>query len=187
MGKLVVGELDWLLRGLVLGEVDYPGIDGFLGTRASVMLDVVVLAMLLVLPLLAVSIFLVKRRQYRLHKWLQLGLASVLLVTVLAFEVDMQWLTKWELRAVESPYFELERKWTSTVGISLLVHLMFAVPTLVLWIYVVVQALRKFDWEPRPGPHSHSHSKWGWLAAVGMLMTAVTGWIFYALAFVAER
>jgi len=63
--------------------------------------------------------------------------------------------------------------------------LSFAVPTLVLWIVVVVAALRKFSRPPAPGPHSRWHARWGMIAAVEMLMTAVTGWVFYWLAFVA--
>ena len=41
---------------------DYPGIDGFLGTRASLMLDVVFLAMFAVLPVMGWSIWKVRRR-----------------------------------------------------------------------------------------------------------------------------
>ena len=65
-------------------------------------------------------------------------------------------------------------------------HLSFAVPTLVLWVVVVVQALRKFSRPPSPGPHSQWHARWATLAAAGMFLTAVTGWIFYWLAFVAR-
>ena len=42
---------------LVVSEV--PGINGILGTRASLMLDVVFLAMFAILPVLAFSIWLV--------------------------------------------------------------------------------------------------------------------------------
>ena len=38
---------------------DYGGINGFLGTRASLMLDVVFLAMFVVVPVLAGSVYLV--------------------------------------------------------------------------------------------------------------------------------
>jgi uncharacterized membrane protein YozB (DUF420 family) len=67
----------------------------------------------------------------------------------------------------------------------LIVHLSFAVPTLVLWTIVVVQALRKFSRPPLPGPHSRWHTRWAMFAAVGMVLTAITGWLFYWLAFVA--
>ena len=160
---------------------------GFLGTRGSLMLDVVFLAMFAVLPLLALSIYLVKRKKYALHKTINLILGIVLLIAVLAFEVDMRFFTDWEILAEKSPYFHPEAKWTSVVGLALIIHLCFAIPTLLLWIYVIVQALRKFPSPPLPGDHSRSHIQFAKLAAGGMFMTALTGSVFYYLAFVATR
>src|SRR5688572_14622065 len=98
--------------------------NGFLGTRASIMLDVVFLAMFAVIPLLGLSIYLVKyRHSYTWHKRIQLSLGAVLLVAVTAFEVDMQFITIWEDRAKDSPYYN---NW---VYYSLYVHLVFAVST----------------------------------------------------------
>src|SRR5688500_6385782 len=171
----------------LFAQQPYAGIDGFLPFgRGSLMLDVVFLAMFVVTPILAISLWLVKRRRdYALHKRLQLAMASVLLVAVLLFEIDIR-VNGWEHRAEPSPYFDSAHKFTCPAGIALVVHLSFAVPTLLLWIYVVVQALRKFSRPPIPGPHSHSHARTGWLAAIGMFLTAATGWLFYWLAFVAS-
>jgi uncharacterized membrane protein YozB (DUF420 family) len=169
----------------LLAQATYAGWDGFLGTRASLMLDVVFLAMFAVLPALGVSMRLVKRGKYDLHKKLQLLLGAVLLIAVVAFEVDMR-LHGWEERAYASPYFDPVAKWSSPVGISLIVHLFFAVPTAVIWIYVIVMALRRFPSPPRPNDYSPSHRIWGWIAAVEMTFTALTGWLFYYLAFVAS-
>lgn len=150
------------------------------------MLDIVVLAMFAVVPVLLASVYLAKfRGKFMLHKQLQLGLAIVLGLAVAAFEVDMQFLTQWELRAEPSPYFEEANKWSCPAGISLLIHLCFAIPTLVIWIGVVVAALRHFSHPPAPGAHSRSHAFWGMLGVGGMVLTSVTGWIFYYLAFVA--
>ena len=163
----------------------YPGIDGFLGTRASLMLDVVFVAMLVMLHLMLLSIHLVRHRgEYLLHKRIQVSLGSVLLVAVSIFEIEQR-LIPWSHRAAPSPYFDPSHKWSCAVGISLLIHLVFAVPTAVLWISVIVQALRHFDRDPRPNQYSSTHRFWARLAAVGMTMTAVTGWVFYYLAYVA--
>lgn len=172
---------------------DLAGIDGFLRfiipTRGSLMLDVVFVAMFAVIPLLFLSIQLAKRGQWGWHKTLQLVLGSVLLVAVIAFEVDMR-LSGWYHRAAASPYFrrvspEGGLDWTSPVGISLFIHLCFAIPTAVLWAFVIYRALVKFPSPPRPNEHSHAHKKFSWLATITMVGTAVTGWIFYYLAFVA--
>ncbi|MBW3599891.1 MAG: DUF420 domain-containing protein [Planctomycetes bacterium] len=165
---------------LLLAQSDYPGLEGFLGGRGSLMLDIVFLAMFAVVPAMAVSIYLVKlRRRHLLHKWIQVTLGAVLLAAVAAFEVDMR-LHGWRERAAPSPYYE-----SNLVDAMLYVHLVFAVPTVVIWACVIIAALRQFPNPPTPGKHSRRHKLWGWIAAIEMTMTAVTGWIFYWMAFVA--
>lgn len=162
----------------------FSGIDGFLGTRGSIMLDIVFLAMFAVVPLMLFNIWLVsKRRAYDLHKKLQILLGVLLLIAVVAFEVDVRFFTDWEERAAPSPYYQPEG-W-SPVWISLVIHLAFAIPTLFLWIFVMVQALRLFPNPAAPSSHSRAHRLWARLAAGGMTGTAITGWIYYGLAFVA--
>ena len=163
--------------------VHFSGIDGFLGTRASLMLDLVFLAMFAVLPILGWSIYEVKyRRRYLLHKRVQLALGAVLLVTVALFETDMR-INGWSDRAVASRY------WTTAglnwIDVALAVHLCFAVTTALAWIAVIGRALANFPSPPEPGPHSAWHRRWAKLAAIDMLLTALTGWLFYCLAFVA--
>jgi hypothetical protein len=161
----------------------YPGIDGFLpGSRATIMLDVVFVAMFAVVLALAVSIWLVKfRRRYDLHKRIQLTLGVVLVVAIAAFEVDMQFVSGWRARATPVGMDDVPE----TVLRALYIHLCFAVPTAVLWVIVIARALRNFPRPAAPAPHSRSHVAWGKAAAVGIVGTAVTGWIFYWLAFVA--
>jgi hypothetical protein len=165
------------LRGRLLAE-------GFLGTRGSFMLDVVVVAMAILIPAMGASIALVRyRRAYRWHRSIQLGLASILFLAVGAFEIEMRMMTDWTKLALPSPYYSADT-WNA-VNISLGIHLFFAVPTLLAWIYVIVQAIRHFGWYVEPGPYGPKHAFWGRLASLGIVMTAVTGWIFYWLAFAA--
>jgi hypothetical protein len=160
--------------------MSYPGFDGFLGTRASLMLDVVFLAMFVVVPVLGWSVYVVKvRRNYALHKRVQLTLGLVLLAAVTLFEVDMR-VNGWTGRAEPSPYWN-----DGTVSRVLAVHLVFAVSTAVLWMVVMFRALRAFPSPPLPGAHSAWHKRWGWIAAIDMGLTSLTGWIFYWLAFAA--
>jgi len=160
------------------------GIDGFLGTRASLMLDVVALVMFVLLPALAWSVYLVKYRQkYALHKKIQLTLGVVLLVTVGLFEVDVR-LGGWRHRADASP-FASPPSAIDWVWVALAIHLCFAITAAVLWIVVIVRALRQFPSPPTPSPHSAWHRRFAMAAAVDMACTAVTGLIFYYIAFVA--
>jgi putative membrane protein len=157
-----------------------PGIDGFLGTRASLGMDVVLIGLFAVLPLLAWSIFLVRyKRAYRGHRLLQILIAGALLMAILFFEIDVRLLSDWKLRAAASPF------WPLGVLTALGVHLVFAISTLVLWILVLWEAFRRFPHPPAPGTHGPRHRRLARLAAADLLATTVTGTLFYWLAFVA--
>lgn len=156
------------------------GGDGFLGTRASFMLDVVAIAMIGVLAVLALSIWSVRYRdRYRLHMQMQLVLAAGLLVVVGLFETEIR-LHGWRARAESSPYYD------TLVMPVLIAHLIFSISTCLVWTLVIIAALRNFGLVPRPGPHSRRHRFWGRLAAFDMLCTALSGWVFYWLAFAAN-
>jgi putative membrane protein len=164
-------------------KMDFPGLDGFLGNRASFMLDVVFTAMFVIVPTMAWSIYQVKyNRRYALHKRVQLGLALLLFVAVALFEIDVR-LHGWRARAAASPFYDA--RWAyGLVNWSLWIHLVFAVSTFVLWAYVVVQALRHSPMPPAREQDVQSHRFWAKLAAIDMAITAVTGCTFYTLAFV---
>lgn len=168
-----------MLAQLAQTTIDYPGPEGFLGTRASLMLDVVFLAMFVVIVVLAWSVVQVRRGRFMLHKRVQLILAGVLLAAVTAFEIEMR-VYGWQDRAAGS----LNGSASRSVWTALYIHLVFAVSTAALWPVVIVRAMRLFPQPPAPGEHSPSHRFWARLAAVDMLLTAVTGWVFYWLAFV---
>jgi len=164
--------------------MEYPGFDGFLGNRASFMLDVVFLAMFVVVPVMGWSIYQVKiHKRYLLHKRVQVAIGLVLLVAVTLFEIDIR-VNGWRERAAESPYYN--EIWTAgLVNWSLWVHLVFAISSTFLWIFVILQALRRFPSPPLPNEYSPRHKFWARIAALDLSMTALTGWIFYWLAFVA--
>lgn len=160
-------------------SIDFPGIDGFLGTRASLMLDTVFVAMFFVIAMMAWSIYQVRyRKRYALHKRIQLVLAIVLLVAVIAFETEMR-LYGWEERATGS----LGGSANPAVWTALYVHLVFAISTAALWPMVIYRALRQFPARPMPDNHSSSHIFWARIAAVDMVCTSVSGWAFYSFAF----
>jgi uncharacterized membrane protein YozB (DUF420 family) len=157
----------------------FPGIDGFLGTRAPLMVDVVFLAMFAVVAVLAWSVYEVKvRRRYELHKWTQITLGTILLVAVILFEIDIR-LHGWEERAANA----IGGRPDQTVYTALYVHLVFAISTVILWPTTIGLALTNFSNPPMPGPHSRVHIPLARVAAVDMVLTAITGWIFYWIAF----
>lgn len=157
-----------------------PGLNGFLGSRASLGTDLVFVALFAVIPLLAWSVQLARRKRYRWHKRAQLVIAAALLVAIVVFEVDMRLVSGWKPRAVASPW------WPDGVWTVLSVHLVFAISTVVLWVWVIWEALRRFPTPPEPADHSRRHRLMGRLAAADLVLTSLTGWIFYWFAFVAS-
>ncbi|GDX90821.1 MAG: DUF420 domain-containing protein [Planctomyces sp.] len=160
---------------------------GFLGYPTTFMLDFVVCALVLVVPLLLYSLWLVKvRRQYRAHKRLQIILGVILLAAVTAFEVDVQYVHGgWEKIVARQGLDEaaLAAK-LAAVWPWLKIHLVFAITTPFLWVATIVLALRRFGTDPRPGRHSRLHSVLGWASTVDITLTSVTGLAFYYVAFV---
>ena len=144
------------------------------------MIDVVCLAMIGVVLVLAWSIYQVKiRRRYRLHKWTQITLGIVVLVVVILFEVDIR-LHGWEERAANA----IGGRPAQAVYGALYIHLVFAISTVILWPVTIALAVANFGEPPKPGPHSRVHIPLARTAAADMVLTALTGWVFYWLAFV---
>jgi putative membrane protein len=161
--------------------------NGFLGNNASLMLDVVVCALVLVVPALLFSLYAVKiQRNYALHKIMQLTLGIVLLVAVSAFEIDMRLHGGW-MNIVNKPDqpIHLDGAEMETVKTLLWVHLVFAISTPIFWATTITLALKRFPNPPKPSEHSALHKKLGWISAIDITLTSITGLIFYYFAFIA--
>jgi putative membrane protein len=155
--------------------------NGFLPTRASLMLDFVTLAMLLVSIVLAFSIYLIRvKKRPELHRNIQIATAIILVFALVAFEVDVRWITNWRELAETSPYYA-----SGTVDGWLYFHLLFAIPTPFIWGFVIWKGLKNFKTGFHQGDYNKTHRIHGRIAAGFMFATAITGWIFYFLAFVA--
>ncbi|MCA9052386.1 MAG: DUF420 domain-containing protein [Planctomycetaceae bacterium] len=160
---------------------------GFLGYDTTFMLDFVVCALVVVVPILVYSLYEVKiRGNYLRHRNLQVLLGIVLLGAVTAFEVDVQLVHGgWEQivnKPDQPPRMTAEQ--LSDVRQVLLIHLAFAITTPLLWVTTMTLAWRRFPRPPAPGPHSQLHKQLGWLATLDLVATSLTGLWFYYVAFV---
>lgn len=156
---------------------------GFLGYPSTVMLDIVVCALALVVPVLLYSIYLVKfRRNYLWHRNIQTALGVALLVTVGLFEIDMRLHGGWQAilknRSVQLSADQLN--WVSQI---LMVHLVFAVSAVALWAVTIAHGWKRIPRPPQPSPASLLHKRLGWSSTISLTLTSVTGLIFYYYAF----
>lgn len=142
-------------------------------------MDFIAFVMIFIIPALAYSINLVRRRKaYARHKNFQISLGAVLLLVIIVFEVYIR-LFGWRQYAAVSPYFD------TILFPFLAVHIVLATATVVLWTWLIVTALKNFPHPPVPNHFSARHRKVAWLGSLLMMGTAVTGWLFYYMAFIA--
>ena len=150
------------------------------------MLDFVTLAMLAVVLVLSFSIYVVRfKKNKRLHRTIQISTAAILALALIAFEIDVRFITDWRELAKASPFYQ-----SGWVDRCLAVHLVFAIPTPVVWGVVIFMALRRFKPDNLRSDSAVSdfnrfHRTSGRIAAAFMFLTAITGWVFYYVAFVA--
>lgn len=158
---------------------------GFLGYSSTFMLDFVVTALVLIVPVLLTSLYLVKvRRNFIAHRNLQLILAGVLLVAVVAFEVDIRIHGGWRaIVGTRTPAISAEQ--LEIVKQTLYVHLIFAISTPFLWGTTIALALKRMPMPPAPCSHSRLHKTLGWLSVIDLVLTSATGLLFYYRAFIA--
>lgn len=158
--------------------------DGFLGFPTSFMLDAVVVALVLVVPVLIYSLYTVKvLRNYARHRNLQIGLAVTLLAAVMAFEVDLHLVQGgWQEVVKKGPSVSAEQ--LQFMQTMLRVHLLFAGSTPFLWAVTIILALRYMPNPPQPSAHSRLHKLLGWASTADLVLTSVTGLVFYYVAFV---
>ncbi len=158
--------------------------NGFLGNNTSFMLDFVVSALLLVVPLVLFSLFLVKiKKNYLWHRNMQILLGVILLAAVTAFEIDMRLQGGWKeiIAKRETP---LTAEQFNEVQQLLYIHLFFAITTPLMWAATMFLALKKFPSPPVPTEHSQLHKILGWSATIDLVLTSVTGLFWYYKAFI---
>ena len=151
---------------------------GFFGTRADILVDLVILSLVLFVPLLIFSYVKVKGKNYRLHRNIQIGMASVLAVVVSFFEYDIK-KSGGILNLSKGGMYE----GTAFLKSSFAIHLFFSGATSAVWIGLILLSLFKFANPPAPGAFSKTHRFFGRLGMIGMILTALTGIEVYIIGF----
>ncbi len=151
---------------------------GFLGTRADLLMDIVIVALVAVVPIVLYNWQLARRGQYARHKTLQISLALLLAAVVGLFEVNLR---------LQGGIFAATRAsayaGTPTLDFWIYFHTFFAVTTLFLWTGLILVSLRRFANPPVPGAFSARHRLWGRLGMIWMLVTGVTSLPVYFYGF----
>ena len=149
------------------------------------MMDVVVIAMVVVVPVMLYAVRLARQRRFELHKKVTSVTVAILYIAIVGFEIDVR-INGWRAAAEPSPFYP------GVVGWSLGIHLVFAISTFFLLPVAWWSGRKQYRFmmqsppSSAPHPHARRHRLLGYCAVYGLCATTVTGWIFYYLAFVAE-
>ncbi len=154
---------------------------GFLGTRADVLMDIVLLSFIVILPVLLFSWRLSRHdKKYTAHRNVQLSLAITLAVVVGIFEYDL---------AAAGGIFELTKggayEGTAILLWSIYVHSAFSVAASLIWVVLIIVSLFKFDNPPTPNQFSRTHRFWGRAGMLTMMAAGITSPPLYYFGFVA--
>jgi len=154
---------------------------GFQGTRADVLIDIVMLSFIIILPILIVSWRQARvSRKFSNHKRIQVTLGITLAVVVAIFEYDL---------SVSGGIFELTKgsayEGTALLNWTIYIHTAFSVLTSFIWVGLIALSLFKFASPPQPNSFSRAHRFWGKTGMGTMIMAGVTAPPLYYFGFVA--
>lgn len=151
---------------------------GFLGTKADILMDIVLIGMIIT-PFLMLYIFrLARDKKFKLHKLLHLILLTVLLITVVLFEIDVR------LSGGSLSFFGQGSYANSLWALLFLnFHIIVAMMSFVAWVWLVVVSAKTFG-KSLPGKFSRQHKTYGYRIFWGVCVTSITGIGLYLMAFV---
>jgi uncharacterized membrane protein YozB (DUF420 family) len=152
---------------------------GFFGTRADLLFDLVITSLFLIVPLLVYSWRMAGKGQYQIHRNIQMALTLVLTAVLVVFEMNLR---------SKGGIFEMTQgsrfAGTSVLSLSIYGHMLLAFSTATIWLLLVATALRKFPASSKPGRFQNFHRFWGRFALITMIFTGISAVELYVVGFV---
>ena len=142
---------------------------GFLGTRADLLMDVVIVALVAVVPIVGYNWRLARGGNFQRHKTLQIALAVLLGAVVGLFEYNLRLQGGIFVATAASSYAG-----TTTLNFWIYLHTFFAITTILVWVVLIIASLRRFPKPPAPNAFSRTHRHWGRIGMIWMLVTRLT-------------
>ena len=152
---------------------------GFLGTRAPMFMDIIVIIVGLLPFLIAFTIWFAINRMYGLHRLFQTILFVVTIVALVYFKYGMYMAGGFDVYIKGSSI-------DSTIAFYFLMfHVIVASITLIMWFAMMKFASGDSKRRALPGLYSDAHKKSGMRLAIAILLTSVTGIAVYWMLFIA--
>lgn len=150
---------------------------GFFGTRADVLMDLVVIGIILTPLLMLYAFRLARQKRFVAHRNLHAFLIGLLSFAVIAFELDIRLSGGSKAFMHGSPLAE-----TLFLRLFLIFHVLVAVGSFAAWIWLEMKSWKSFL-KALPGEFSPRHVVYGKRIYAGVVTTAVTGVALYIMIF----
>lgn len=152
---------------------------GFLETRASLSMDIIV-SFLALLPILSgLSIVFAIKKHLKLHQVTQFLLFFLTLIALSLFAYMVHYKEGFEL-LIEGSSID-----STTALAILIIHIIISVSTLSLWMFALMYALSDKKRRGLPGVYSVSHAQAGKRVFKGILLTSLSSVGIYWMLFIA--
>lgn len=147
---------------------------GFLATRGDFLSDLLIIALLFILPALAAAIASAMKRNLIFHKRMMISIFSILVLYVVVYEANLTFLgginyLRSNIRIPEGPYFAF-----------VAVHIALSAASLILGGIT----MRKGEIALHTGLFYSYHKRFAWAEVFLLTMSVATGLFIYYLTFV---
>jgi putative membrane protein len=175
--------LKWLFNGgfsmseSLLNIVNMLQTTGFLETRASLYMDIIITFMGMLPILIGFSIFMAKRGALKFHQFLQLLFFFLTLISLSLFAYSVHYMFGLTLLIEESSISSVQ------LYMILLLHIFLSITTMVMWFFTLIYALEDRKRRALPGLYSENHRKSGWRTFLGIFLTSLSSLVLYGVLF----
>jgi len=151
---------------------------GFLGTRAPLFMDVVTIYFALLPILVAFSVYLAVKKQYTLHFKSQMFIFVLSMVMVVVFEIGVR------IDGGFNAYMQESSLSFGWVLLYLVIHILFALLTVVAWGITIYSSYKAFRLEGASSPYFAEHRKRARWVFLAIFITSLMGCSMYPILFI---
>jgi len=150
---------------------------GFLKTRASLYMDIIIIFMG-ILPIgIGFSIVMARKKLLKFHQFLQVLFFLLTLISLGTFAYSVHYLLGLDILVKQSFLSSFQ------FYLLLLLHVFISITTMVMWFFTLIYALEDRKRRALPGLYSENHRKSGWRTFLGIFLTSLSSLVFYGVVF----
>ncbi len=155
--------------------MEYVFNGGFLGTKAPLFMDIIIVILLLIPILIGVSIWLARKEYYDIHHKIQLSSFTLSLLSFIYFIYNIYFMGNVDLYIKDT---------IIDAKAIIYVYITIFLITNIFWYRTLKFALEDSSRRALPGLYSSSHKRWGKVTAIFVGANSIIYMVVYILLFI---